>query len=83
MEIRVAMFRAGLVTAWNLKAIFKTTSLIIRLLILNRAHLQGTFGSFPIRFMPASFYFHHHAHLFFIHPSSTLVEQVSIHNSFI
>lgn len=54
MEIRVAMFGAGLVTAWNLKAIFKTTSLIIRLLILNRVHLQGTFGSFPIHFMPLS-----------------------------
>lgn len=58
MEIRVAMFGAGLVTAWNLKAIFKTTSLIIRLLILNRAHLQGTFGSFPIDFMPLSDFYH-------------------------
>lgn len=66
MEIRVAMFRAGLVTAWNLKAIFKTTSLIIRLLILNRVHLQGTFGSFPIHFMPlSSLQFYHPAHLFF------------------
>lgn len=82
MEIRVAMFRAGLVTAWNLKAIFKTTSLIIRLLILNRAHLQGTFGSFPIRFMPLST--STTMHIFFSYtPSRTLVEQVSIHNSFL
>lgn len=58
MEIRVAMFGAGLVTAWNLKAIFKTTSLIIRLLILNRVHLRGTFGSFPIHFMPLSYFYH-------------------------
>lgn len=48
------MSGAGLLTAWNLKAIFKTTSLIIRLLLLNRVHLQGTFGSFPIDFMPLS-----------------------------
>lgn len=54
MEIRVATSGAGLITAWNLKAIFKTTSLIIRLLLLNRVHLQGTFGSFPIDFMPLS-----------------------------